>query len=337
MVPGQAMETPRAEPASSSAGPVESRGHGHRPRGVGPVLAGRLEALSEALAKNAARVLEKNDPEAVHDLRVATRRLRAALELGAEVSGRKKAERLRKELRRLGRALGELREADVNAAMLRELTIPPTASLETAREALLAAAIAEARRLRRRVQRSLKKADAPRLVQDIRSYAKSLRGSRPDAAPAAAFGREQIERRRVPVLSACAQSRRSPTPQNLHLLRIAAKKFRYAVDLLSLAFEPRQRSRIRARLKSFQDLLGRYHDCVVLQSEIRRRRSRMRADGLARLDRELGALQRCVTAQEVRAREAVVRRVARGDLDRLLEAVPAALRPAPPSGPPDRV
>lgn len=327
------METPRIDLGSSSPGAEEPRNSRRRPGGAGPVLAGRLEKLSEAPEKNAARVAESHDPDALHDLRVATRRLRAALELAAEVSGRKKAMRLRRELRRLGRALGEMREADVNAAMLREETLARPPSQETAREALLAAVIAEARRLREQVLKRLKKVDIPGLVREIRSYADSLRESRPGEVSIAGFGRPAIEQRRLPVLAAGETSARKPTPQNLHLLRIAAKKFRYTVELLSPAFEPRRGARIRARLKVFQDLLGRYHDCVVLHSEIRRRRSRLRADGLKRLDRELGELQRRIAAEETRAREALMLRIRRGDLARLLESVPAALRPEPPGSP----
>jgi CHAD domain-containing protein len=292
------------------------------------VLAGRLCAQADALEENAGRVMEKDDPDAVHDLRVASRRLRAALQLAGEIAGRKKARRLRRELGRLGRALGDLREADVNAALLREGSFPESPARETAREALLAAVITEARRLRRRVVKRLKKTDAPSLAGDIRSYADSLRESK-EVASLAGFARVHIEQARRPVLVARERSVRRPTAQNLHQLRIAAKKFRYAVELLSPAFEPRRGGRIRRRLKSLQDLLGRYHDFVVLASEIRRRRSRLRADGLALLDRETGAVQRRVAAEEASARQVLVRKVAREDMARFLESIPQALKPEP--------
>ena len=295
------------------------------------MLAGRLRAQADALEKNAGRVLEKDDPDAVHDLRVASRRLRAALVLASEVSGRKKARRLRKDLRRLGRALGELREADVNAGLLREESFPESPARDTGREALLAAVIAEARRLRGRVVKRLEQTDAPSLAGDIRSYAESLGESKQDLT-LAGFARVHIEQAKRPVLLARERSVRRPTAQNLHQLRIAAKKFRYAVELLSPAFEPRRGGRIRRRLKSLQDLLGRYHDLVVLQSEIRRRRGRLRADGLSLLERETGAVQRRIAAEETSARLALVRAIARHDMARFLESIPRALKPEPAAG-----
>lgn len=300
-----------------------------RPRTVGSIFAARIVSLTATLEKNAARVRVSSDPEPIHDLRVATRRLRAALDLAGEIASRKRARRIRRDLRRLGRALGELREADVNVALLREESFAAEPAREAAREALLASVIVEARRLRRKSLQRLKKTDILRLGKDIRAFAAMLRSSRRDGVSFLGFARTHVERALQPVLRARERSLRRPEPQNLHLLRIALKRFRYTVELLSPALDPSRGRRIRARLKSLQDSLGRYHDFVVLHSEIRRRRTRLRADGLFLLEHELAALSRCVAAKMAHARSTLVRRITRGNEVGFLETIPSALRAGP--------
>src|SRR5437016_8192227 len=63
--------------------------------------------------KREGAVRKGDDPEAVHDMRVAVRRLRAALALFGSWYRRKQVKRLRKDLRRLGRRLGAVRDFEV--------------------------------------------------------------------------------------------------------------------------------------------------------------------------------------------------------------------------------
>src|SRR6187549_3643986 len=74
----------------------------------------RLNALTRALPG-----AKKGDPLPLHQARVATRRLREALPLVASGSRGRKLER---QVRRLTRALGPLRELDVALEMLDGLT-----------------------------------------------------------------------------------------------------------------------------------------------------------------------------------------------------------------------
>ena len=73
----------------------------------------RLRALTSTLP--AARV---GDVHAIHQARVATRRLREALPL---VATGEKGRKLEREIRRLTRSLGPVRELDVAFEMLEEL------------------------------------------------------------------------------------------------------------------------------------------------------------------------------------------------------------------------
>ena len=63
--------------------------------------------------EHAEHVLDVNDIERVHDMRVATRRLRAALEIFAPCFPKAEHRRVLREVKRLADALGERRDPDV--------------------------------------------------------------------------------------------------------------------------------------------------------------------------------------------------------------------------------
>src|SRR6185436_8652097 len=73
---------------------------------------------SHELFACADRVLDTEDIERVHDMRVASRRLRAALEVFAPCYDRDEHKDLLREVKRLGDALGKRRDPDVQIAGL---------------------------------------------------------------------------------------------------------------------------------------------------------------------------------------------------------------------------
>lgn len=72
------------------------------------------------LADNAAGVLDVDEIEGVHDMRVATRRLRAALEVFEPCFPRKRYRAALREVKALADALGERRDRDVTIVSLRK-------------------------------------------------------------------------------------------------------------------------------------------------------------------------------------------------------------------------
>ena len=73
---------------------------------------------TEELAGHSRDVLDTGDIERVHDMRVATRRLRAALEVFEPCFPRKPYRQTLKDVKRLADALGERRDRDVAIATL---------------------------------------------------------------------------------------------------------------------------------------------------------------------------------------------------------------------------
>jgi CHAD domain-containing protein len=84
-------------------------------------VAARVVRIRTAeVAENAAGVLDVDEVEGVHDMRVATRRLRAALEVFEPCFPRKRYRAALGEVKALADALGERRDRDVTIASLRK-------------------------------------------------------------------------------------------------------------------------------------------------------------------------------------------------------------------------
>ena len=73
---------------------------------------------AEELWEHASGVLDVDDIERVHDMRVATRRLRAVLEIFAPCFPRRAHKEVLRDVKRLADALGERRDPDVQIAAL---------------------------------------------------------------------------------------------------------------------------------------------------------------------------------------------------------------------------
>jgi CHAD domain-containing protein len=80
-----------------------------------------VETRSQELIDMADGVLDVEDIERVHDMRVATRRLRAVLEIFAPALPKKEQRKALREVKALADALGGRRDADVAIATLEDL------------------------------------------------------------------------------------------------------------------------------------------------------------------------------------------------------------------------
>jgi CHAD domain-containing protein len=87
--------------------------------------------------------------------------------------------------------------------------------------------------------------------------------------PAAAAGRRALKQAFRRLRKRAQRVRAAPTPEDLHTLRIRAKRVRYLLEFLTdLTGKPG--ARLVRRLVELQDLLGAYHDAVVTADTVRR-------------------------------------------------------------------
>jgi len=201
------------------------------------------------------------DPEALHAMRTAVRRLRAILRaVGSSLDP--EPARLGRELRWLGRVLGGARDLDVLRAHLRAELASLQGADATALRRVLARLDAERTRAQAAVRATLASARFARLRRSL------------DAALAAAtaggdvaVGR--IARRRFKKLRRAVEALgQAPTDRQVHAVRVAVKRARYAAELARGAVG-RRAKRFGREAGRLQDILGEYQDAAVAEARLR--------------------------------------------------------------------
>jgi len=211
------------------------------------------------------------DPESLHQLRVTGRRLLAVLQLleAAPLAG---ANRLRPRLRALLRRSSAARDLDVQHAQIEAVD-------RTAADGALQPLLNELARRRAQQQRALLRAlDSLRARQLFLALDKlaSRPPRRPPLQPAVVAAERLIRRRFRKARRAALLMDRSASAENLHALRLEAKKLRYVAEPSAAVFgAPLQR--FLRRLQRLQNVLGRINDAhqamTNLEALVRRRRN----------------------------------------------------------------
>lgn len=204
-----------------------------------------------------------SDPEAIHDTRVAIRRLRAALGLFEPVIPQRGA-RLRSELKWLTRELGHVRDLDVMSEQLKEWR-EEAAPEERAGFDELEGLLTERRTKEHvRVVRALDTRRFATLGEGLDGFLARGPSSRSQAAgmPALVVVPELVAKRYRSLRKAGRKvGTHSPAPE-LHKLRIRAKRLRYALEFVSPLYVDSTKTMIR-RVTRLQDVLGELQDTEV--------------------------------------------------------------------------
>src|SRR5215204_1083472 len=224
------------------------------------IIRQRVAALSRTLPG-----ARKGNVQAVHQARVATRRIREALPL---VARGRTGKSLKKSVRRLTRALGPVRELDValmNLDQLRNAGDVSEAAIARLREMITE----ERQRLGAEMVRLISHYNLPKFQKkavDAAARGPEPSGTRDPRRIAAAFSR--AARRAQALRAAMENAAGIYLPDRLHEVRIAVKKLRYSMEIVRELSASRAVARITA-LKRAQDLLGRMHDLEVLIARTR--------------------------------------------------------------------
>jgi triphosphatase len=216
---------------------------------------------------------EGSDPEGVHDMRVATRRLRAALKLlGETVYDPQVTDRFRQQLRVLANALGETRDTDVFLLHLNEyIAQQPEAEregLEPLRQELLGH-LALSRKI---MLKSISRKKTEKLLEKLEKFATTpdaglAKSSVSEAEVAPTLVRHfagSIIWRRYEELLAYETCIEPQTPVAvLHRLRVACKRLRYTLEFFQDALPANGFKVLHRQLVAVQDELGELHDHQV--------------------------------------------------------------------------
>lgn len=255
-----------------------------------------LEKRASAVLGRRRRVRRRGDPDAVHDLRVATRRLQEALRFCEPFLPRAAADRAARRARRLRRDLGAVRDADVLLDLLRRL-----ARRLRGGERRLALRIAD--RLRAEAGAARRAADrsgglpVPGIRKRLRAL---LEAARPSPVALAARGRRVVLERLARAAQLLPRARRGEAA-GLHGFRIGVKRYRYGLEILDEAGVRGLQGAIR-EARDLQRALGRIHDLDVLTALVAREADAGRAAGtrrrlLHRLETERAAAFRALRAR----------------------------------------
>jgi CHAD domain-containing protein len=228
---------------------------------VGEIVRQALTGSVIRLLRHDVEVRLGQDPEGVHQARVACRRIRSDLRTFSGAVDPEWAAPLSDELKWLGGALGRVRDADVLLGQLRS-----DARLVGARRDACAPLFDRLDRRRREARRSLlasmaeeryvelldrlvEAALSPGLLPQAKQIASTVAASLVD-------GPWKKLREAVDALGD------PPADEELHAVRIAAKRARYAAEAVR-AVAPKRAASFARVVAGLQDVLGRHQDSIV--------------------------------------------------------------------------
>ena len=241
-----------------------------------PVGAGLSDAVALVIGHLTAVMLHWSDPaaaghtpEAVHQMRVATRRLRSALSVFRAPAACPEVEALHPALREFAALLGAARDWDVFLE-----GVGATLAAAMPEEQRLAALLAAAHRRRDAAYAGLRDALAGPVWRELQLALACAAVLRPwergeDPAqqealrrPIAEHAASILTRRRKRVRKQAAGLRTLPV-EALHDLRKSCKKLRYAADIFTSQFPDANAKRFNKRLAALQEALGALNDGAV--------------------------------------------------------------------------
>jgi CHAD domain-containing protein len=229
------------------------------------------------LFRHEAGVRIGEDAEAVHQARVATRRIRSTLRTFSKLLDEEWTDRLRDDLKWLANLLGEVRDTDVLLERFSDHLAELPAEDEKAGRRLLTRLSEERDQARRRLLGAMGQEKYAELLEDLVEAA---------AAPALLPGADRPATEVTPPLvrrpwkklrKEVRQAGDNPADEQLHKIRIRAKRARYAAE----AVEPvigKPAEAFADAIADLQSVLGDHQDAVVGEAWLRQAAEGARRD-----------------------------------------------------------
>jgi CHAD domain-containing protein len=231
----------------------------------------QLRRFFDKLLAREDAVRDDEDIEDVHQMRVATRRIRASLQVVEGVYDAKLIRRYRRGLRRVAQSLGAVRDGDVFLAHVVAYRDSLPADAHGRLEPLIAAVTAERAQARERLladldakrYKKLKQAFALFLTTPGADTATSESGPTPrvrDFAGSAIWRRYEFWRAYETILP-------DAVDETLHQARIAGKRLRYTLEFFAEALGPHV-DQVLSPLVDLQECLGALQDVVTARAHL---------------------------------------------------------------------
>ena len=219
-----------------------------------------------ALVQEMEGVRLAQDIEAVHRMRVASRRLRAVLPLfGQQVVGKRHLEWI-KAVRGITRALGLARDSDVQIDSVSNFLESAQSPNRIGIRRLLLRLRQQRADLQPKVMKELNKFEKSGVVSEMAQTLApfNIYYDRLDANDAGLIklANQAIRAGMAEYLDFDEIVEQPEKVAELHAMRISAKRFRYTLETFAPLFEENLKDYLKA-LRSGQDMLGTIHDCDV--------------------------------------------------------------------------
>ncbi len=250
--------------AQSAGAPVDHASAGDVVRAY---LIQQVDALIDA---DPSVRLDRDD--AVHKMRVAVRRLRSALATYRRLLDQDLTEPVRDELKWLGGALGPARDAEVIRDHLRRAADdqPPALTIGPVRRRIVTTLGRDHRDAHAGALAAMTSPRYVELLESLDRLGNATRGKR-SKRPARKILSKEVGRahRRMQRQLAEALAGDGPTDEQLHEVRKAVKRVRYAAESVSDVFGT-EADALADQMEAAQELLGAHQDTVVTRAVLRR-------------------------------------------------------------------
>ena len=220
------------------------------------------------------KVVKSFDPEEIHDLRVASRRLREGLQLFLPCYHGKLMGPLVKAFRKVTRLLGEIRNTDEAASFFDGLMPEVDRICQHDVERLMLSFRKKRQKELSRLRSGLLSLASDSLRDRYRHAVNALPlfSTPPNAvdlfAPLAEFAATALQDRTAKVLELAPKAAFCDAIEAQHQLRIAVKHLRYRVEILSVLFGT-EFEQLHGLMKRYQEVLGKMHDLDVFAAIVR--------------------------------------------------------------------
>lgn len=241
---------------------------GTQPTAAEVVRAGLIAGATRLVDHIAAVVLDE-DPEGVHQARVGIRRLRAGLRTFGPLLDSDSSRRLGGELRWLLPSLGKVRDLDVLVGLLRSDALRLAALDNAGSGELFDRLMVERAAAHSELLDELRSERCAAMLQRLATFVTATPFVSPGAKRPAADVVPALVRRPLRRLWREADRLGStPGDDELHRLRILAKRLRYAADV-SIPVSGKPARRATRALAELQDLLGDHNDARIALDRLR--------------------------------------------------------------------
>src|SRR5215510_81365 len=226
-------------------------------------LALLVQSAAAQIAANRTAVLETEDPDAAHQLRIGLRRLRSALLAFRPLSDTTAARELERHARALARSVGELRDADV---LIEEIYAPVAGTmrhdpgLAGLREALLAHRAS----MRDRVRSELRGQQWSVLQLYLALWPRTIEGSGELSMPVAKFARLALKKRWRKVADSGERLDDLDVVER-HAMRKALKTLRYTAEFFASLYPAHATRRFIKEIRRLQEEFGYLNDVVAAE------------------------------------------------------------------------